>query len=68
MAKENLVCKNCNKIFIGRTSIQIYCSKKCRWEDTRKKKRPVCELDRIAKLSREADMSYGNYVAKVLKD
>lgn len=71
---EEFKCAWCGEEYQG-TRRKRYCSAECRLEAnaraksrtrTRKKKKPVLSIEQVAVLSREAGMSYGEYVAKHL--
>ena len=70
---KTLVCSYCGNSFKQLTYKQIYCNSDCRngvnnkkRRDRRagtRKKKGISELHRLARESREAGMTYGQYVA-----
>ena len=69
---RNFICAKCGEEFASHKK-KKYCSKECRLaangrgkgKRTRKKKN-ILSIEQVAVLSREAGLSYGEYVAKYL--
>jgi predicted nucleic acid-binding Zn ribbon protein len=67
------VCPVCGKEFMARTSAQLYCSDECRMKGALLKRnapKPKKTMDRLKEIALEATkngMTYGEYVARMMK-